>query len=547
MTTTISDPLSSLPAVRVKRAPLEQKVRLSGSMLWRLQRDFYARHGVKAWSRGLVPHYVTSNSFIAGAYAKVVLGFIRDWTLAGAGSGSAAFDAGHPIYIIELGAGHGRFSHLFLRKLQELLGRSSLAGLRFRYVMTDAAERNVEAWRAHPWLQPWRDAGILDFARYEVGQEERPWLLESGEILDPDLLRNPPIVIANYIFDSVPTDAFYVKDGLLYETLIDVSCEEELDPDDPHLLSRLQLSYAQRPVPNGGYYGDPDLDGILAGYRRRLAESAFLMPVAAVRCLRDLQRLAGGRMLLLSADKGFHTEEALLEGHGEPRLAIHGSGCFSLMVNYHAIGQYCRNQGGRALHPGHGWTNLCLAAFVWGEPAGGLSETGLAFSQAVEEFGPDDFFSLAQALESSHETMSLDQLLACLRLSGCDEQVFLRIAPFLMQQVGSASNAMKRDLRRTADRVWEQHFPLGESPDVAFHLGTLLYTMEHFPEAMEFFDHSIRLHGCEPGNSYNMALCHHALRQSVPALEWLDRTLELAPEFEAARALRIQIQSAIEP
>ncbi len=62
---------------------LEAPTRLSESLLWRLQKNFFAAAGATAWSRGIVPHYVTSNSWVAGAYARVVLGWLRDVTAAG--------------------------------------------------------------------------------------------------------------------------------------------------------------------------------------------------------------------------------------------------------------------------------------------------------------------------------------------------------------------------------------------------------------------------------------------------------------------------------
>jgi hypothetical protein len=51
-------------------AIIEQDQRLSHSMLWELQREFFARQGVEAWRQGAVPHYITSNPFIASAYAQ---------------------------------------------------------------------------------------------------------------------------------------------------------------------------------------------------------------------------------------------------------------------------------------------------------------------------------------------------------------------------------------------------------------------------------------------------------------------------------------------
>jgi hypothetical protein len=47
------------------------------------------------------------------AYARVLLGFLRDWYA------SAAADAREPVHVLELGAGHGRLSFLVLRELWE--------------------------------------------------------------------------------------------------------------------------------------------------------------------------------------------------------------------------------------------------------------------------------------------------------------------------------------------------------------------------------------------------------------------------------------------
>ena len=61
--------------------PLEEAKPLRESLLWKLQASFYAAKGMSAWSDAVVPLFVTSNTFIAAAYAKVILGFIRDWFL----------------------------------------------------------------------------------------------------------------------------------------------------------------------------------------------------------------------------------------------------------------------------------------------------------------------------------------------------------------------------------------------------------------------------------------------------------------------------------
>ena len=59
-------------------AVIETDRRLSQSVLWDLQRRYFAEAGISAWSTSRVPHYVTSNPALAHAYAAVFLGFLRD-------------------------------------------------------------------------------------------------------------------------------------------------------------------------------------------------------------------------------------------------------------------------------------------------------------------------------------------------------------------------------------------------------------------------------------------------------------------------------------
>ena len=52
---------------------------LRDSALWYLQSRYYANIGIKAWTDGIVPNFVTSNSFLAHSYAKIILQYIKDW------------------------------------------------------------------------------------------------------------------------------------------------------------------------------------------------------------------------------------------------------------------------------------------------------------------------------------------------------------------------------------------------------------------------------------------------------------------------------------
>lgn len=69
------------PASAAGLTPLEDAKPLRESSLWRLQSSFYRRVAIAAWADAIVPSFVTSNAFIAAGYARVLLGFMRDWFL----------------------------------------------------------------------------------------------------------------------------------------------------------------------------------------------------------------------------------------------------------------------------------------------------------------------------------------------------------------------------------------------------------------------------------------------------------------------------------
>ncbi len=142
----------------------------------------------------------------------------------------------------------------------------------------------------------------------------------------------------------------------------------------------------ERPAPLD-YYGEAALDAVLRGYAARLDGATVLFPCAAMRCVTRLAELAGGRLVLLSADRGQSREERIACGE-HVALTVHGS--FSVDVNYHAIGEIVARRGGQTLRPAHPHHHLCPTAFLLGEHVSGYAETQLAYEEHIERAGPDD-------------------------------------------------------------------------------------------------------------------------------------------------------------
>ena len=95
-----------------KHYQVEASTLFSESLIWQLNRDYYQEAGIEAWSDGVVPHNMTSNSMVGKTYAELILGFLQD--LASKGQTTDT------VYIIELGAGHGRLAFHILKHLERL-------------------------------------------------------------------------------------------------------------------------------------------------------------------------------------------------------------------------------------------------------------------------------------------------------------------------------------------------------------------------------------------------------------------------------------------
>lgn len=535
----------TVPSIGSQTSVLEAKQRLSQSILWTLQRNFFAKQGIQAWSQSIVPQYITSNPFIANIYTKIVLNFLHDCqnkakidrTLS-----STLSNPCDPIYIIELGAGSGRFAYYFLKRFLATIQHSALKDISFKYIMTDFAERTLDYWQAHSHLQPFVEKNYLDFAYFDADQCQEIVLRKSGVILNTETINKPLVVLANYFFDSIPQDAFYIRDGQYYEWLITLlSPQNEVDLSDPDLLNRVIVDFSFELI-NNNYYDVPELDVLLDAYSKQLIETVIPFPITALKCLQYFRQLSQDRLLVLSGDRGFTQEEAL-EGLLKPEIRVHGS--FSMMVNYHALGKYVINQGGLALHPKCGHANLNISAFIFGNAPNDWEETQRAYANTIEQFGPDDFFTLKEGVEKSHDTHSVPQLLAFLKLSGWDPITFLECFPILLNLIDTITELDRQKIYQATQLVWYNYFPIGEPHDLAFSLGVLLFGLKYYTEALEFYKLSIQFCGSDVSTLVNMSHCYFNLRQLEAALLYINQALELEPTLELAKRMRTKIQVEI--
>lgn len=363
---------------------IEPPTRLAESALWGLQRAFYDRVAVQSWADAIVPTFVSCNAFIASAYARVIMGFIRDWFILHA---PAEGDSAAPVYIVETGGGHGKLAFLIVRELLAMRGQwpdPEATSPPFVYVLTDCAASSVAFWETHECLAPLLARGVLNIAVWDAERDTELRLLRAPPSGGPAVVLspgspspNPVVCVANYVFDSLRQEAWRVVEGQLQEGRVSLySDRAEVLPlppaaDPVDAIRRLKCTWHYSPPGEGEgsaptpavspsligpaaaaspalVHEDAILSLVLRAYAARLGSGSVLLPVGGIGAVRRLAALgAGGRCLALVGDKAYAQEDELA-GLRDPHVALHGS--LSFMANLHASRLAVLASGGMSLH-----------------------------------------------------------------------------------------------------------------------------------------------------------------------------------------------------
>lgn len=519
---------------------LEERQAFSRSLLWDIQRNYYSRRGADAWRSGEVPHYVTSNPTMAQACAETVFAFYQDRQRLQTPPVPSQTDA---LAICELGAGSGRFAFHFLRHLLALCADHAVPPSAFLYVLTDFTQTNLDAWRGHARFQDWFASGLLDVALFDVNQSDALHLQISGAVISRGALHQPLVVLANYVFDGVPQDLLYFKDGVAHHALVSLATPEKPDQlDATALLSQLHID-CEYQVCGPQFYAEPALQAELEHYGRCIVAPGgahVLFPASGLRCLARLQALSQAGMLLLSADKG-DCQLAEVVYATAPGLVVHGS--FSFNVNYHAFAGWCEALGGLALLPQKSHESIAVIGLLLLENAEEHAGTRRAYRQHIGGFGPDGFYTVSRCLSRQATAMNAGEIFATMRFNRNDAYQLAQLIPRIVELVPALSKAQVVELKQLLHDCWQAYFPMGEESDLAFDIGGLFYALDDFPAALQFFEYTRNIYGSHTGTLFNMAACHDQMGQYELARPLLERLLQVAPANEAARALLSQLSA----
>ncbi len=464
-----------------RKVTLEQHKRFSESALWRMQRDYFEKEGINAWV-SQVPFYITSNPFIAASYAKIAMSFMRDWIKAHPESAEQTF------YFLELGTGSGRFSYLFVKALLALMKSLNNTSIRFCYVMTDFTKHNMQYWQSHDALKPYIEQGLIDFALYDMEGERPITLINQNKRLSSDLIKNPLIVFANYIFDTISHDAFTVHEGKLHELLYSLHTDESnIEHLRPQKMEKIEVTHNIREIKNA-YYGDAPLDDLLEEYKAALHTTNFLIPIGAIRAIQYLRKCCNDRLLIISTDKGYSAIDQL-DHLGHPTISFHSS--FSMMVNFHAISEYLKKTGGDGYLQGPR-KGIRTSVFSSSFSLNTLPETKTAIIDWVERLSPSDYFTLHSRVRDHFDTYDLETLASHLEFALWDPHVYSKLSPRIITLLNESPDPRTvASMVQNMPRLAAHYYHMPQSPCVLFDIGLFFETIKEYASAKRYYQEAL--------------------------------------------------------
>jgi tetratricopeptide (TPR) repeat protein len=179
------------------------------------------------------------------------------------------------------------------------------------------------------------------------------------------------------------------------------------------------------------------------------------------------------------------------------------------------------------------------------QPDATFPETELAYVDVIDQHGPDALSLLTRAVSEHEVPLTFEAMLALLRTAGWDSEYVVRCVPALLDALPKAEERLRQEVLHGVQLAWEQYYPIGESDDLPGGLGALLYALERYAEALEFFELSLRQFGENSRTTLSLALCLHRLQRLPEALAWLDRTLALDPTNETAVQMRPHVAAEL--
>ena len=295
-----------------------------------------------------------------------------------------------------------------------------------------------------------------------------------------------------------------------------------MENNRPVDMEKISVDYSVDEI-KGSYYGDPHLDSILDEYKKSLTESSFLFPIGSFHAIKFLKKLANNKLFIISTDKGYSTVESL-DHLGHPSISFHGS--FSMMVNFHAMGNYFKNSGGDYFlqTPRRGIKTSVFASEL---NLRDMPLTWIAIEKYVEGYSPSDYFTLHRRMSDSFQECSLDTIASHMQMAGWDPHIYLKLSNRVTSLIDGSDSDTITFMAHNMSKMAENYYYMPKTECIFFEIGVFFHAIKRYDEAVKYYEMAQSFVGEQFGLYYNLALCQHHLTRNAAALENFKRAFVL--------------------
>lgn len=160
----------------------------------------------------------------------------------------------------------------------------------------------------------------------------------------------------------------------------------------------------------------------------------------------------------------------------------------------------------------------------------------LAFNDAVDTFGPNDFFVLQKSLKEDAPNPPLKSIISLLKLSDWDPDVFFKFRDLILNQIPNCGQKLRNDLCRGIPRVWVNYYMLDLDKDIAFEIGRFFYGIRDYTNALNYYIESTNTVGEHHVTYHNQGLCYYSRGELEIALKHFEKSLSMNKDYEKARS-----------
>ena len=170
------------------------------------------------------------------------------------------------------------------------------------------------------------------------------------------------------------------------------------------------------------------------------------------------------------------------------------------------------------------------------ERSSSYSHLRFAFDDAVDTFGPNDFFVLQKSLKEDAPNPPLKSIVSLLKLGDWDPDVFFKFRDAVLNQIPNCGQKLRNDLCRGIPRVWENYYMLDLDKDIAFEIGRFFYGIRDYTNALNFYIESTNTVGEHHVTYHNQGLCYYSRGELEIALTHFEKSLAMNKDYEKARS-----------